>query len=58
MADLSLDAQLASLRGELKEWEHAFAAANGGRKAERKDIKKDPSIGLNFHAIYCLVLEC
>lgn len=34
------------LRAELKEWERAFAAANGGRKAERQDIKSNPDIGM------------
>lgn len=36
----------ATLRAELKDWERAFAAANGGRKAERNDIKKDSTIGM------------
>ena len=35
----------ASLRAELKEWERAFAAANGGRKAGKEDIRKDEVIG-------------
>lgn len=39
--------QSANLRAELKEWERAFADANGGRKAERSDIKKVPEIGMN-----------
>lgn len=34
-----------SLRQELKEWEKTFAIANGGRKAGRDDIKKNPAIG-------------
>ena len=34
-----------ALRLELKQWEKSFAEANGGRKAERSDIKKDPTIG-------------
>lgn len=33
------------LRAELKEWERAFADANGGRKAGRQDIKSNPDIG-------------
>jgi DNA replication regulator SLD2 len=37
--------QLDQLRQALKEWERAYAAANGGRKASREDIKKDPTIG-------------
>lgn len=36
------------LRAELKEWERAFAAANGGKKAGRQDIKGDPDIGNGF----------
>lgn len=36
------------LRAELKEWERAFAAANGGKKAGRQDIKGDPDIGSGF----------
>lgn len=40
--------QSANLRAELKEWERAFAAQNGGRKAERNDIKKVPEIGMVF----------
>jgi hypothetical protein len=38
--------QSTNLRTELKEWERAFAAQNGGRKAERNDIKKVPEIGI------------
>lgn len=34
------------LRLELKEWEKAFAAAHGGRKAGREDIKEHPEIGI------------
>lgn len=34
------------LRHELKEWEKSFAAANGGRKAGRDDIKKNLEIGM------------
>lgn len=34
------------LRAELKEWERAFSAANGGRKAGRHDIKNNPDIGI------------
>ncbi|RJE26760.1 DNA replication regulator sld2 [Aspergillus sclerotialis] len=36
------------LRAELKEWERAFSAANGGRKADRNDIKSDPSIAAKY----------
>ncbi|EED15335.1 conserved hypothetical protein [Talaromyces stipitatus ATCC 10500] len=40
--------QLNSLRAELKQWEKAFADANGGRKAGRHDIKQDPSIAAKY----------
>ena len=33
------------LKLELKEWEKCFAAAHGGRKAGREDIKQNPDIG-------------
>ena len=42
--DASQDNRADFLRTELKLWEKAFADANGGRKAERADIKKDPAI--------------
>lgn len=35
-----------SLRQDLKAWEKEFAAANGGRKAGRDDIKQHPTIGM------------
>ena len=35
---------ISDLRHELKAWEKSFAAANGGRKAGREDIKKDAGI--------------
>jgi hypothetical protein len=41
-----LQKQLTVLRQELKVWEREFAAANGGRKAGRDDIKHHPSIGM------------
>jgi hypothetical protein len=41
-----LQKQSAVLRQELKVWEREFAAANGGRKAGRDDIKLHPSIGM------------
>lgn len=34
-----------AVRKELKDWEKEFAAANGGRKAGRDDIKQNPHIG-------------
>ena len=40
--------QQQKLRIELKEWEKGFAAANGGRKAGREDIKKEPEIGISY----------
>jgi hypothetical protein len=48
MADsmnFTLDEQISRLRAELKEWEHAFATKNEGRKAGREDIKREPDIG-------------
>lgn len=39
------ETQLDMLRAELKQWEKAFSAANGGRRAGRDDIKQDPTIG-------------
>lgn len=41
-----ITAQSTALRAELKEWERAFAAANGGKKAGRDDIKQNPEIGM------------
>ncbi|KAL4926890.1 protein sld2 [Aspergillus undulatus] len=38
----------AALRAELKEWERAFAAANGGKKAGRGDIKREPEIAAKY----------
>lgn len=58
MADPSLDNQLVSLRAELKEWERAFSAENGGRKAGREDIKKDQSIGLDFQPMVLFLSDC
>lgn len=43
--DITETDQLNTLRVELKQWEKAFADANGGRKAGRQDIKQDPIIG-------------
>ncbi|KAI5306262.1 DNA replication regulator sld2, partial [Ascosphaera atra] len=40
--------ELQTLRTELKEWEHAFSAANEGRKPSKDDIKKDPTIALKY----------
>ena len=45
------------LRAELKEWERAFAAANGGRKAERLDIISNPDIGVLFR-FSTLYMKC
>lgn len=44
----------ATLRAELKEWERAFAAENGGRKAGRNDIKQNPSIGIDMNVFSSL----
>ncbi|PGH19303.1 hypothetical protein AJ80_04056 [Polytolypa hystricis UAMH7299] len=44
------DQQATSLRAELKDWERAFSAANGGRKAGRDDIKGDPVIAAKYKA--------
>ncbi|KAL4879640.1 DNA replication/checkpoint protein [Aspergillus karnatakaensis] len=41
-------AQAAALRAELKDWERGFAAANGGKKAGRGDIKKVPEIAAKY----------
>ncbi|KAL4818067.1 DNA replication regulator sld2 [Aspergillus spinulosporus] len=43
-----ISTQAAILRAELKEWERGFAAANGGKKAERGDIKKVPEIAAKY----------
>jgi DNA replication regulator SLD2 len=40
--------QSSLLRQELKTWERDFAAANGGRKAGREDIKQHPTIGMEI----------
>lgn len=40
--------QSSLLRQELKTWERDFAAANGGRKAGREDIKQHPTIGIEI----------
>ncbi|KAL4744977.1 DNA replication regulator sld2 [Aspergillus terricola var. indicus] len=43
-----ISTQAAVLRAELKEWERGFAAANGGKKADRGDIKKVPEIAAKY----------
>ncbi|KAJ9213018.1 hypothetical protein DTO166G4_5348 [Paecilomyces variotii] len=45
-----ITAQSTALRAELKEWERAFAAANGGKKAGRDDIKQNPEIAAKYKA--------
>ncbi|KAL8936396.1 MAG: hypothetical protein Q9216_004955 [Gyalolechia sp. 2 TL-2023] len=40
-----MEQECQKLRLELKEWEKTFAAANGGRKAGREDIKRNADIG-------------
>lgn len=49
-------ASISELRAELKQWERDFAAAHGGRKAGREDIKMVPEIGILiiFHFCFCL----
>lgn len=42
--------KVAILKHELKEWEKAFAADNGGRKPGRDDIKQDATIGMLLRA--------
>jgi len=42
---MNIDVSLADLRLQLKAWEKSFAAANGGRKPGRDDIKQEPVIG-------------
>lgn len=37
--------QATNVRAELKVWEKSFAAANGGKKAGRDDIKQNAEIG-------------
>lgn len=37
--------QAVNVRAELKVWEKSFAAANGGKKAGRDDIKQNAEIG-------------
>ena len=49
-----MEQECQKLRLELKEWEKSFAAANGGRKAGREDIKQQPEIGiLNLQRLGC-----
>ncbi|KKK23071.1 hypothetical protein ARAM_006603 [Aspergillus rambellii] len=45
---LEIATQATNLRAELKEWERAFAAANGGKKAGRNDIKREPEIAAKY----------
>ncbi|KAL8928529.1 MAG: hypothetical protein Q9208_001763 [Pyrenodesmia sp. 3 TL-2023] len=46
-----MEQQCQKLRSELKEWEKAFATANGGKKAGREDIKQHPDIA-NKYKLY------
>ncbi|KAI5838796.1 DNA replication/checkpoint protein [Morchella snyderi] len=41
-----------TLRQELKEWERAFADANGGRKPTREEIKRDKAIAAKYKEYY------
>ncbi|GAD99392.1 hypothetical protein NFIA_068050 [Paecilomyces variotii No. 5] len=47
-ADVAVEST--ALRAELKEWERTFAAANGGKKAGREDIKQNPEIAAKYKA--------
>jgi len=52
---------ISDLRHELKAWEKSFAAANGGRKAGREDIKKDVKIckiTLMHIALRSILMSC
>ena len=44
MDNIELEQRCNGLRLDLKAWEKEFAAANGGRKAGRDDIKADAAI--------------
>lgn len=44
-ATANVEEQIQSLRIELKEWEHGFAAGNDGRKPTKTDVKGNPGIG-------------
>ncbi|KAL4870747.1 DNA replication/checkpoint protein [Aspergillus spectabilis] len=48
VAASEISAHAAELRAELKDWERGFAAANGGKKAGRGDIKKVPEIAAKY----------
>ncbi|KAL5337352.1 DNA replication/checkpoint protein [Aspergillus crustosus] len=48
LAASEIAAHAAALRAELKDWERGFAAANGGKKAGRGDIKKVPEIAAKY----------
>ncbi|KAI9370145.1 DNA replication/checkpoint protein [Aspergillus egyptiacus] len=51
MTDLAISeiaTRATTLRAELKEWEREFAAAHGGRKAGRDDIKRVPEIAAKY----------
>jgi DNA replication regulator SLD2 len=50
----SLTVESNTLRQELKNWEREFAAANGGKKASREDIKQNQSIGTSFPPLIIL----
>ena len=41
-----LDAQITTLRGQLKEWEKQFSLSHSGKKAGREDIKADGPDGI------------
>ena len=41
----SYESESLQLRVELKKWEADWAAAHGGKKPDRSDIKQNPEIG-------------
>ena len=43
-----------SLKQELKSWERNFREQNGGRAPTKDDMKKDPAIGKQAHAIMAI----
>jgi hypothetical protein len=47
----SYEARSSKLRAELKQFEADWASRNGGKKPGRQDIKQNPSIGTELHAI-------
>lgn len=48
-ARAAYESQSLQLRAELKKWENEWAAARGGKKPGRDDIKQNPDIGTSPH---------